>query len=89
MIYLSTLHTLPIIEGISSAFSTDLISTTTFRYIKAPKDIESEEAQLKRAQEKKHKAEEEAFGTYASAGGTAFTYRVKKGTAYGGYKISK
>lgn len=36
---------------------------------------------------KRNKAEEAAFGTYASQGGSQFTYRVKKESAYGGYKI--
>jgi hypothetical protein len=31
--------------------------------------------------------EEAAFGTYASAGGSKFTYRVKKPGVYGGYQI--
>jgi hypothetical protein len=73
--------------GLSSAFSSDLITTTGFRYIKAPKDKEDEDAKEQQAQHKKHRAEEEAFGTYASAGGSKFTYRVKKNSAYGGYKI--
>lgn len=30
---------------------------------------------------------EQAFGTYASSGGTKLTYRVKKEGTYGGYKI--
>lgn len=29
----------------------------------------------------------QAFGTYASSGGTKLTYRVKKSGTYGGYKI--
>ncbi len=73
--------------GISSAFSSDLISTTPFRYIKAPKDEEDESAKAAQVTQKKHRAEEEAFGTYASAGGSKFTYRVKKNSAFGGYKI--
>lgn len=73
--------------GISSAFSSDLISTTPFRYIKAPKDMESEEKKEHMATQKRHKVEEDAFGTYASKGGSQFTYRVKKGSAYGGYAI--
>jgi hypothetical protein len=73
--------------GISSAFSSDLISTTPFRYIRAPRDVEDEEEKEKKLTEKKHKAEEDAFGTYASQGGSKFTYRVKKDGAFGGYKI--
>lgn len=73
--------------GISSNFSTDLISTCTFKYIKAPKDEVTEEEVTTREVSKKHKAEEDAFGTYASKGGTQLTYRVKTGSAFGGYKI--
>eukprot|EP01031_Cornospumella_fuschlensis_P029331 gene29331-35407_t len=73
--------------GISSAFSTDLISTTPFRYIKAPKDELSQEEQARKEVQRQHQAEQQAFGTYASAGGTQFNYRVKKDGAYGGYKI--
>ena len=35
----------------------------------------------------KHKKEEDAFGTYAGKGGEQFVYRVKTGSAFGGYKI--
>jgi hypothetical protein len=73
--------------GISSAFSTDLISTTAFKYIKAPKEEEDLEEKERKESEKRNKMEESAFGTYASQGGKQFTYRVKTKTAFGGYKI--
>ncbi len=90
--------------GISSAFSSDLVSTTAFklvvlflsyffvvivhcRFIKAPKDEEDVEEKERQAVLKRNKAEEAAFGTYASQGGAQFTYRVKKESAFGGYKI--
>lgn len=73
--------------GISSAFSTDLISTSAFRFIKAPKDEVGEEELARQQTSKAHKAEQAAFGTYASEGGTRFNYRVKKGGAFGGYHI--
>eukprot|EP00981_Chlorochromonas_danica_P002891 scaffold583_cov244-Ochromonas_danica.AAC.1 len=73
--------------SISSPFSTDLISSTTFRYIKAPKDEVGEEEKTRQEVSRQHKTEESAFGTYASEGGTKFNYRVKKGGAFGGYKI--
>jgi hypothetical protein len=74
--------------SISSAFSSDLISTTPFQYIKAPKDQAQEEKDEKIIQaEKIKKTEESAFGTYASNGGEVFTYRVKKEGSFGGYKI--
>lgn len=41
-----------------------------------------------RMQRKEQNEEEErAFGTYASAGGKVLTYRVRKQSPYGGYKI--
>ena len=76
--------------GISSAFSCDLVSTTPFRYIKAPKEELSAEA-LEEINNKKIRKrddmERDAFGTYASAGGEKFVYRVRNKSAYGGYKI--
>lgn len=57
------------------------------RYIKAPKDTSGEELQAEQALRKKHKVEEDAFGTYASQGGEKFVYRVKKGGSFGGYKV--
>ena len=76
--------------GISSAFSTDIISTTTFQYIKAPKEliVSPEEEEIK-ALQKKHAEEVSAFGTYASKGGEEIVYRVKKPGAFGGYAIVK
>ena len=79
--------------GISSPFSTDLISMLTFRYIKAPKEHNPEAEKLAAQEEamtKKRKAdalEESAFGTYASSGGEKIVYRVKKPGAHGGYTI--
>ena len=58
-----------------------------FRYIKAPKDPEDLVEKQRKEEEKQFKSEEAAFGTYASKGGTQFTYRVKKDGAFGGYKI--
>jgi hypothetical protein len=57
------------------------------RFIKAPKDEENEDEKERQAVFKRNKAEEAAFGTYASQGGSKFTYRVKKESAFGGYKI--
>lgn len=76
--------------GISSAFSCDLVSTTPFKYIKAPKEELSaaalEEIEGKKIR-KRDDMERDAFGTYASAGGEKFVYRVRNKSAYGGYKI--
>lgn len=56
-------------------------------YIKAPKEEVNNEDKEQKALERKHKVEENAFGTYASKGGEQFVYRVKKEGAFGGYKI--
>jgi len=73
--------------GVSSGFSSDLISTASFKYIKAPKDEEAEDAAQQKGKKRANDAEAEAFGTYASDGGQRFTYRERKPGAYGGYRI--
>uniref|UniRef100_M4BTL8 Uncharacterized protein n=1 Tax=Hyaloperonospora arabidopsidis (strain Emoy2) TaxID=559515 RepID=M4BTL8_HYAAE len=78
--------------SVSSAFSSDLVSSTPFYYIRAPPDDKKHEGEELKARLKKHRKDEEtAFGTYA--GGTEkggqLTYRVKKSGAYGGYAIVK
>lgn len=73
--------------GISSAFSTDLITTTSFKFIKAPKDETAAGETEGIKQSTKKDVEEEAYGTYASQGGQKLTYRVKKPGSFGGYKI--
>ncbi|EQC34337.1 hypothetical protein SDRG_08109 [Saprolegnia diclina VS20] len=77
--------------SISSAFSSDLVSTTTFHYIKAPPD--EDEKEKKERAKKKSKSDEEgfAFGTYAggTTAGSQYTYRVKKSGVYGGYAVMK
>ncbi|OWZ15979.1 hypothetical protein PHMEG_00010289 [Phytophthora megakarya] len=78
--------------SVSSAFSSDLVSTTPFYFIKAPPQDELQEEEEQEKQQKKRKMDEmTAFGTYA--GGTEkggqYTYRVKKSGAYGGYAIVK
>ena len=74
--------------SISSAFSSDLISTTEFRYVKVPKKKEEEDA-LKAVKKRKKdlETEKEAFGTFAGDLGSTFVYRVKKAGAAGGYAI--
>uniref|UniRef100_A0AAV1U8S8 Uncharacterized protein n=1 Tax=Peronospora matthiolae TaxID=2874970 RepID=A0AAV1U8S8_9STRA len=78
--------------SVSSAFSSDLVSSTPFYYIRAPPADEKHEGEeLEARTKKRQKDEETAFGTYA--GGTEkggqLTYRVKKSGAYGGYAIVK
>jgi hypothetical protein len=64
--------------GISSAFSSDLITTTPFRFVKAP-EVKVDTESIKRAKEEKDvRNEDAAFGTYAGEGGTKFTYRVMR-----------
>jgi hypothetical protein len=80
--------------SISSAFSSDLISTTAFRYVTAPKtkgqreaDLQSSADDNERMKKLKLDAEEAAFGTYASSGGTKLVYREKIAGAAGTYRI--
>ncbi|KAG2776795.1 hypothetical protein PC129_g16773 [Phytophthora cactorum] len=78
--------------SVSSAFSSDLVSSTPFYYIKAPPEDGAQKEEEQEKQQKKRKMDEKtAFGTYA--GGTEkggqYTYRVKKSGAYGGYAIIK
>ena len=71
--------------GISSAFSSDLISTTPFRYIKAPKDDEEEAKRAKQEKQKQDESEEMAFGTYASKGGREIVFQERKAGSFGSY----
>ncbi|KAI9906663.1 hypothetical protein PsorP6_003063 [Peronosclerospora sorghi] len=78
--------------SISSAFSSDLVSSTPFYFIRAPPADERKDEKEQKQRKKKRKVDEEtAFGTYA--GGTEkggqVTYRVKKSGVYGGYTIVK
>lgn len=78
--------------GISSAFSTDLISTTSFHYIKAPKEYREKEKEKNKSNPKGEKLKDEealAYGTYGSKGGQELVYRVKKEGSFGGYKVVK
>ncbi|TDH72905.1 hypothetical protein CCR75_007107 [Bremia lactucae] len=78
--------------SISSSFSSDLVSSTPFYYIKAPPDREEQEENEQENQKKKRKVDElTAFGTYAGGTnkGEQYTYRVKKSGAFGGYAIVK
>lgn len=76
--------------GVSSAFSSDIVSTTAFQFVKAPKDMQMSAEELEERQAKKqHQDEVAAFGTYASKGGEEVVYRVRKPGAFGGYAIVK
>jgi len=73
--------------AISSPFSTDLITTTPYSFVSAPRAA-ADTAAVKRASAAKANAEEKvAFGTYAGDGGTKFTYRQRRKGAFGGYDI--
>ena len=75
--------------AISSPFSTDLISTVPFQYVKAPKRRLDEAAARDAKRQKQSDAEKQAFGTYAGGGalGECITFRRKKAGAFGGYEI--
>ena len=73
--------------SISSAFSSDLITTTKFEYLSAPKKAVDVSAEQGRKRQRKVKEEDAAFGTYKGGGGSTVTYRVKSGSAFGGYRI--
>lgn len=74
--------------SISSAFSSDLVSTTPFKFIKAPKQVQENGDETEKAlKARKKSSEDESNGTYASQGGSQFVYRVKKEGSFGGYKI--
>ncbi|DBA05431.1 TPA: hypothetical protein N0F65_007593 [Lagenidium giganteum] len=77
--------------SISSAFSSDLVSSTSFHYIKAPPEEEDVTQAEKKKKHKRSQDEALAFGTYAGGteAGSQFTYRVKKSGAYGGYAVIK
>lgn len=73
--------------SVSSPYSSDLISTTAWTFVKAPTTSQAEVDQAdQRKRERLHNNEKAAVGTYASDGGTQFVYRVKNA---GGYKIIK
>ena len=73
--------------AITSAFSSDLISSTPFSFIKKPPELVDHDAERSSKRNRLLAEEKQAFGTYASGLGETFTYRVKKKSAYGGYKV--
>lgn len=70
--------------SISSPFSTDLVSTCAFRYISAPRKVESSESKEARLKRIDDAREDVAVGDYAGSGGTTFVYRKRKRGAVGG-----
>eukprot|EP00596_Hydrurales_sp_CCMP1899_P004455 CAMPEP_0119038494 /NCGR_PEP_ID=MMETSP1177-20130426/7454_1 /TAXON_ID=2985 /ORGANISM="Ochromonas sp, Strain CCMP1899" /LENGTH=232 /DNA_ID=CAMNT_0007001155 /DNA_START=138 /DNA_END=836 /DNA_ORIENTATION=- len=82
--------------SVSSAFSTDLITTAAFRYIKAPRDPNASNTEEEDEGSKKRRmmtgkgqqdSEEAAFGEYVSQGGTQATYRVRIPGPHKTYKM--
>ena len=74
--------------SISSAFSTDIITATSFDYMKKPKAKGDGKKRKRKTPEELEEEEKLAFGTYASKG-NRISYRVRKGgkNASGGYTI--
>lgn len=75
-------------------FSSDLISNTSFEYVKKPKEKIDPKKIQEDEKDKKIREEREALGLLAGDlyfiyinRGETFTYRVKKPGAYGGWKI--
>ncbi|CAH0516542.1 unnamed protein product [Peronospora belbahrii] len=77
--------------SISSAFSSDLVSYTSFCFIRTPTDGDKKQKEEQEEKKKRKIDEQTAFGIYA--GGTEkgghYTYRIKKSGAYGGYATVK
>lgn len=71
--------------GISSAFSSDLVSTTPFRYVRAPEDIVARE-NMERAQKKQAIAEEDTEGIIGKPTEGKMAYRVMRANKTG-YEI--
>mmetsp|Transcript_27947 Transcript_27947/g.83757 ORF Transcript_27947/g.83757 Transcript_27947/m.83757 type:complete len:216 (-) Transcript_27947:30-677(-) len=70
--------------AISSPFSTDLISTCTFRYIAAPRKEQSADERNAQRRAQAVAREDGAVGDYAGGGGTTLVYRTRKKGAVGG-----
>eukprot|EP01029_Cantina_marsupialis_P017258 TRINITY_DN386_c1_g1_i1.p1 TRINITY_DN386_c1_g1~~TRINITY_DN386_c1_g1_i1.p1 ORF type:complete len:202 (+),score=65.75 TRINITY_DN386_c1_g1_i1:67-672(+) len=73
--------------SLSTPFSTDVITRSSFHYFKKPKEKLSKEEKTKRRKSEKKKHNTEAFGTYSDV--DTVTFRVKSKSAYGGYTIVK
>ena len=71
-------------SGFSSAFSSDLVSTTAFRYVAAPRVEQSDADKERDAAQRRVLREDSAVGDYAGGGGTTLVYRTRKKGAVGG-----
>ena len=73
--------------SLSSTFSSDLVTSSAFEYIKAPPESCQDASKSEKSEaDSTNEQEKSAFGTYAggTTSGSQFTYRVRKKTAYGG-----
>jgi hypothetical protein len=70
--------------SISSAFSSDLVSTTSFRFVAAPRVERTEEDKERERMERSVRREDGAVGDYAGGGGKTLVYRTRKKGAVGG-----
>uniref|UniRef100_A0A7S2D1H5 Uncharacterized protein n=2 Tax=Octactis speculum TaxID=3111310 RepID=A0A7S2D1H5_9STRA len=73
--------------NMSSAFSSDLISTSDFRFVNQPREEVDHTIAESRKRQKRVDGEKDAFGTYAGDLGEKFVYRERKPGVYGGYYI--
>mmetsp|Transcript_8491 Transcript_8491/g.10197 ORF Transcript_8491/g.10197 Transcript_8491/m.10197 type:complete len:118 (+) Transcript_8491:533-886(+) len=74
--------------SLSSAFSSDLTTGTSFEYMKKPKAKVNKKKLKRKKLKDREESEKLAYGTYATTGNT-ITYRARKGgtNASGGYHI--
>lgn len=78
--------------GLSSGFSSDLISQTSFYILKRPaptkSDVDAGEAAARaKAQSDSAEQQVQAYGTYGGGNGQTVTYRERLQGAHGSYKI--
>ena len=72
--------------SISSAFSSDLKTPTSFKYISKPRDDKRDRAiKMAKARQEQEEVEQRAMGTYGDKG--EIVYREK--TEHGGYRIKR
>lgn len=72
--------------SISSPLSTDLVSTTSFRFIKTPKEEEENPEDIRKR--KQQSEENQAFGTYAGDLGNVFCFNEWASIVHGSNRIS-
>mmetsp|Transcript_32210 Transcript_32210/g.102660 ORF Transcript_32210/g.102660 Transcript_32210/m.102660 type:complete len:208 (-) Transcript_32210:721-1344(-) len=70
--------------AVSSAFSTDLVSTCAFRFVQAPREQETDERKQQRLTALADDREDTALGDYAGRGGSTLVYQERKKGQIGG-----